>query len=67
MSVDRVERLLTVEEVAGLLGTGERFVRRLVAERRICFVKVGKHVRFPVSAVRAFIDAGSVPVVRRVA
>ncbi|WP_241452370.1 excisionase family DNA-binding protein [Arsenicicoccus dermatophilus] len=51
--------------MGGVLGTGERFVRRLVAERRIRFVKVGSHLRFPRSAVVEFIDAGTVPVVRR--
>ena len=35
----QVERLLTVAEVAELLGTTERFPRRLIAERRIRFVR----------------------------
>jgi excisionase family DNA binding protein len=55
-----VERLLTVAEVAELLGTSERFPRRLIAERRIEFVKVGRHVRIRESALAAFIEAGSV-------
>lgn len=42
-----VERLLTVGQVAELLGTTERFPRRLIAERRIEFVRVGRHVRIP--------------------
>ena len=41
----RSERLLTCLEVADRLGTTERFPRRLVAERRIRFVRVGRHVR----------------------
>jgi excisionase family DNA binding protein len=56
----RVERLLTVAEVAELLGTTERFPRRLIAERRITFVRVGRHVRIPEAAVRDFIAAGLV-------
>lgn len=60
-----VDRLLTIAEVAEWLGTSERFPRRLVAERRIRFVKVGRHVRFPVSAVREFVVASTVPVVER--
>jgi excisionase family DNA binding protein len=56
----QVERLLTVAEVAELLGTTERFPRRLIAERRIRFVHVGRHVRIPESAVRDFIRAGQV-------
>jgi excisionase family DNA binding protein len=56
----QVERLLTVAEVAELLGTTERFPRRLIAERRIRFVRIGRHVRIPESAVRKFIAAGLV-------
>jgi excisionase family DNA binding protein len=41
------DRYLTVAQVAELLSTTERFPRRLAAERRIAFVKVGRHVRIP--------------------
>jgi len=62
----RAERLLTCGEVADRLGTSERFPRRLVAERRIRFVRVGRHVRIPESAVDEMIQSGTVePVVRR--
>ena len=61
-----VERLLTVRQAAELLGTSERFPRRLIAERRIRFVRVGRHVRIPESALGEFIAAGIVePVIRR--
>ena len=56
----QMERLLTVAEVAELLGTTERFPRRLIAERRIRFVRVGRHVRVPDAVVREFIRAGTV-------
>ena len=52
------DRLLTVSEVAAILNTSERFPRRLIAERRIRFVRVGRHVRIPESALREFIAAG---------
>jgi len=55
-----LERLLTVAEVAELLGTSERFPRRLIAERRIRFVRVGRHIRIPETALREFIEAGVV-------
>jgi excisionase family DNA binding protein len=62
----QVERLLTVQEAAELLGTSQRFPRRLIAERRIRFVRVGRHVRIPESALGEFIAAGMVePVIRR--
>jgi excisionase family DNA binding protein len=65
-AVAPVERLLTVAEVAELLGTTERFPRRLIAERRIRFVRVGRHVRIPESALRQFVAAGVVePVAAR--
>ncbi|MFJ3498591.1 helix-turn-helix domain-containing protein [Streptomyces sp. NPDC086091] len=54
------DHYLTVAQVAELLGTTERFPRRLIAERRIEFLKVGRHVRIPESAVNAFIDANTV-------
>ena len=65
-SVVLVERLLTVRQAAELLGTSERFPRRLIAERRIRFVRVGRHVRISESALGEFIAAGVVePVIRR--
>ena len=42
----RAVALRGVGELAERLGTTERFVRRLVAERRVPFHKVGKYVRF---------------------
>ncbi|MGI5215428.1 helix-turn-helix domain-containing protein [Plantactinospora sp. CA-290183] len=50
------DELLTADEVAARLRATPRFVRRLVAERRIAFVKVGRLVRFEASAVTAYID-----------
>ncbi|MGW0117729.1 excisionase family DNA-binding protein [Streptomyces sp. NPDC003327] len=59
-------RLLTVAQVAELLGTSVRFPRRLIEERRITFVKVGRHVRIPEPAVTAYIETHTVrPVERR--
>ena len=52
--------LLTVEAAARRLSTSPRFIRRLIAERRIEFVKVGRHVRISESALADFIDAGRV-------
>jgi excisionase family DNA binding protein len=54
------DRLLTVSEAARMLSTSERFPRRLIEERRIRFVRVGRHVRIPESALREFIAAGLV-------
>jgi excisionase family DNA binding protein len=56
---------VTIEEAGEALGTSARFPRRLVAERRIRFVKIGKHVRIPASALEEFVAAGTVEVVVR--
>ena len=59
------DKLLTMEEAAGRLGTSVRFMRRLVFERRIAFVKVGRHVRICPADLDAFIAAGRVDALRR--
>ncbi len=51
------DELLTTDEVAARLRATPSFVRRLVAERRITYVKVGRLVRFEECAVTAYIDA----------
>lgn len=55
-----MDPLLTVDEAAARLNTSARFIRRLIAERRIEFVKVGRHVRISESALTAFVIAGTV-------
>jgi excisionase family DNA binding protein len=55
-----MDQLLSPQEVADRLGTSLRFVRRLVLERRIPFIKVGRHVRIATSDLDAFIAAGRV-------
>ena len=60
-----LDRLLTVEEAAERLGTSTRFVRRLIFERRIAFVKVGRHVRITPGDLDAYVAAGRVDVLRR--
>ncbi|MGL5818281.1 MAG: excisionase family DNA-binding protein [Phycicoccus sp.] len=53
-------RLLTIAEAASILGTTPRFPRRLITERRITFVRVGRHVRIPEDALAEFIASGTV-------
>ncbi|MCP9958076.1 MULTISPECIES: excisionase family DNA-binding protein [Streptomyces] len=57
--------LLTVEQAAERLGTTARFPRRLIAERRIAFVKVGRHVRIPARVLEAYIEGNTVQPIRR--
>jgi excisionase family DNA binding protein len=56
----QADRLLTVEAAAERMSTSVRFIRRLIAERRIEFVKIGRHVRISESALAEFIEAGRV-------
>jgi excisionase family DNA binding protein len=51
-----LSHLLTIEELADHLVVTERHVRRLVAERRIPFLKVGRFVRFDPSDVTMWLD-----------
>ena len=55
-----MERLLTVEEAADRLGTSVRFIRRLIAERRIAYVRIGRHVRIAEADLASFVAAGRV-------
>jgi len=55
-----MERLLSVQDAAAELGTPVRFVRRLIAERRIRFHKIGRYVRISSTDLHAFITAGAI-------
>ena len=57
------DKLLTVEEVAERLATSPRFVRRLMCERRIVYVRMGRKgspVRITESDLQAFIESARV-------
>jgi excisionase family DNA binding protein len=60
-----LDTLLTVEQAAERLGTSERFVRRLIAERRIAFIKLGRHVRITEHDLINFVTTGRVEAGRR--
>ncbi len=55
-----MQRPLSVPEAAERLGVTPRFIRRLVAERRIPYLKLGRHVRFDPADLDAFLTAGRV-------
>ncbi|MDX3709049.1 excisionase family DNA-binding protein [Streptomyces europaeiscabiei] len=58
------DRYLSVDQVAELLGTTARFPRRLIEERRIRYVKVGRPVRIPESALHEHLDSRTVEPIR---
>jgi excisionase family DNA binding protein len=55
-----MDRLLTVDEAAQRLGTSARFIRRLIAERRIAYTKLGRHVRIAARDLDALVASGRV-------
>ncbi|XVV03696.1 excisionase family DNA-binding protein [Actinosynnema sp. CA-248983] len=60
MTAAVVREYFSVPEAAAYLGTTVRFVRRLVADRRVTFYKVGRLVRFKRADLEAFVQAGKV-------
>jgi excisionase family DNA binding protein len=57
LSARRLPRLLDIAGVAEHLAVSERHVRRLVAERRIPYVKWGHLLRFDPDEVAEWLDA----------
>ena len=53
---ERAQTLMDLEEVAQRLGVAPRHVRRLVAERRIPFVKWGHLLRFDPVTIDSWVD-----------
>lgn len=54
--VDLPRRLLNITELADFLGVNTRHVRRLVAERRIPFIKWGHLIRFDPHDIDHWLD-----------
>jgi len=55
-----VDSLLTVDQAAEAMGTSARFIRRLIAERRIAYTKIGRHVRIAESDLINYVAIGRV-------
>jgi excisionase family DNA binding protein len=56
------DRLLDINGVAERCGVRVRFVRRLVAERRIPYIKLGHLLRFDPDEIAAWLDGQRVEV-----
>ena len=46
MDSNAPQPLLDIEAAATYLSVGPRFIRRLIAQRRINYLKIGKFIRF---------------------
>ena len=55
-----LDPLVDKDTAARLLGVELRFINRLVSEKRITYVKVGRKVRFRISDIEAYISANTV-------
>ena len=58
--------LIDIPTAAAHLGTSPRHIRRLVAERRIPYLKLGHHVRFDPKELEAWLDDHRVQIIRGV-
>lgn len=59
-TADVVGELLTIDEAAARMRMSGRYVRRLVAERRIPFYRFGRSVRLRSTDVDALVESGRV-------
>jgi excisionase family DNA binding protein len=60
-SSNRPSALIDLPTTAVRLGVNHRYVRRLVAERRIPFIKFGHLLRFDPAEIDAWVDAARRP------
>ena len=54
-STDALPQLLTIDQLAERLGVSIRHIRRLIAERRVPYLKVGWLVRFDPAEIAAWL------------
>ena len=55
-NIDNIPQLITIDQLAERLGVTQRYVRRLVAEKRVPYRKLGKLVRFAEHEIAAWLD-----------
>jgi excisionase family DNA binding protein len=60
-STDTLPQLLTIDQLAERLGVSIRHIRRLIAERRVPYLKVGWLVRFDPAEIAAWLDSSRHP------
>jgi excisionase family DNA binding protein len=55
-----MDEVLTIEQAAARINMSVRYIRRLVADRRIPFHKLGRSILIKASDLDAHVDAGRV-------
>jgi len=63
-ATNSLPHLLTIEELADHLGVTVRHIRRLISEKRVPYVKVGRFVRFDPTAVAAWLNRSTIDALR---
>jgi excisionase family DNA binding protein len=63
-ATNSLPHLLTIEELADHLGVTVRHIRRLISEKRVPYVKVGRFVRFDPTAVAASLHRSTIDALR---
>ena len=56
-----IEKLYTKSEAAAQLNVPVRFVERCVSQRRVRFIRIGRYIRIPESAIAELLTAGESP------
>ena len=60
-NTDALPQLLTIDQLAQRLGVSIRHIRRLIAERRVPYLKVGWFIRFDPAEITAWLDGARHP------
>ena len=60
-NLNAIEKLYTKTEAAEQLNVPVRFVERCVSQRRLRFIRVGRYIRIPESALAELLTAGESP------
>lgn len=56
-TTDALPQLLDIDHLATHLGTSHRHIRRLIAEKRIPYLKVGRLIRFDPGEVAQWLES----------
>ncbi len=61
---DALPELMTIDQLAERLGVTQRHIRRLVDERRVPFLRVGRFIRFDPAEIADWLNGNRVPGLR---
>ena len=56
-NIDNIPQLITIDQLADRLGVTERYIRHLIAEKRVPYRKLGKLIRFADHEIAEWLDS----------